>query len=262
MKMRAERLLASDGHAIAIVARDGCLASIAQAQDETGQYDEMRVRCPRPGRMGTWFDGVDRMLSAVPVSAVATDEDDSKTPSFPVVQVITASGATMRVAKAGDAAKLLREVRSLASELQASEVPAPGPVSASGWQMLRVAGPAHVVFAGEPLNGVLEARVSTDGQYLCQFSSNTDDGPLRATKSGYLPPQHASQAIDEVLKPFEGLGPGERPKATYAVGVQRGVERNASVTSIAAVFERFSSFQDVLGDACLPELEAPAPLGP
>jgi hypothetical protein len=108
------------------------------------------------------------------------------------------------------------------------------------------------------LSGVLDARVSTTGQYLCEFMANTDDGPLRATKSGWIAPQHAAHAIDEVLRPFEALAPNERPKATYASGIKAGSETKASATTLGAVFQRFGPFQDALGDACLPQLDAPA----
>ncbi len=261
VKMHVERVLASDGKSISIAARDGCLASIAQITDQAGSHDEMRVRCPKPGRMGQWFDGVDRMTSAFPMARLENEEDDSKL-QLPAVELVTAAGVGMRLTRSGDAAKVLEQIRSLTAELQSSETPAPGPDSPAGWQMLRVSGPAHVMFGGEPLTGVLDARVSTNGQYLCEFNSNTDDGPLHATKSGFIPPQHASRAIDEVLKPLEPIGPGEHAKSTYALGIKGGAERKASATSTAAVFDRFSSFQDVLGDACLPELEAPAAPGP
>lgn len=259
VKTRIERVMVSDGHGIAIAARDGCLASIAEASDDTGDMDEMRVRCPRPDRMATFFTGVDRITSAAQLARVGEEDGDVEAPA---AQVLTAGGVAMRVTKKNDAEKLLAEMKKLGAELQAAEAPAPGPASPGGWQMLRLSGPAHVVFAGEALTGVLDARVSTTGQYLCEFMANTGDGPLRATKSGWIPPQHAARAIDEVLRPFEAIGPNERPKATYASAVKAGAEKKASSTTIAAVFQRFGPFQDALGDACLPELDAPAPPGP
>jgi hypothetical protein len=259
VKMHIERLMVSDGHGIAIAARDGCLASISEATDDTGNYDEMRVRCPRADRMAAFFSGVDRLTSGVQLTRVGDEDMDVEAPA---AQVLTAGGVALRVTQKGDAEKLLAEVKKLGAELQAHESPSPGPDSPGGWQLLHVSGPAHVVFAGEPLQGVLDARVSTTGQYLCEFMANTDDGPLRASKSGWIAPQHAAQAIDEVLRPFEALGPNERPKATYALGVKAGAEAKASNTAVGAVFERFGPFQDALGDACLPELEPPAPPGP
>jgi hypothetical protein len=257
--MRIERVMVADGHGILVAARDGCLASIAQAADETGDMDELRIRCPRPERMSTFFQGLDRMASAMTMSK---EGDVDMEITGPAAQVVTAGGVSMRAAKEGDAAKLVAEVHALDGELGRGESPAPGPASPSGWQLLRVSGPAHVVFAGEPLTGVLDARVSTNGQYLCEFMANTNDGPLRATKSGWIAPQHASRAVEEVLRPFQSIGPDERPRATYVLGVQGGAERKASWTSVAAVFERFGPVQDVLGDACLPELDKPAPAGP
>ncbi|HEY8080329.1 MAG TPA: hypothetical protein VIF62_39635, partial [Labilithrix sp.] len=180
----------------------------------------------------------------------------------PTAQIITAGGVALRATKAAEAMKLATEVKGLEGELGRSEAPSPGPASPAGWQLMRVSGPAHVVFAGEALTGVLDARVSTSGQYLCEFMANTNDGPLRATKSGWIPPQHAARAIDEVLRPFQALSPNERPHTTYASAVQAGAERKASWASIPEVFERFGPFQDALGDACLPELDKPAPLGP
>ena len=44
---------------------------------------------------------------------------------------------------------------------------------------------------------------------------------------------------------------------TFAAGVSAGAERRANAASTAMVFERFAAVQDVLGDACLPELDPP-----
>ena len=93
---------------------------------------------------------------------------------------------------------------------------------------------------------------------LCEFMTNIGDGPMRATKSGWLTQDAATHAIDEVLGPFAAIGPNERSRATYAAGTKAGAERRSNASSTAAVFERFANLQDALGDACLPELEAPA----
>jgi hypothetical protein len=124
--------------------------------------------------------------------------------------------------------------------------------------MLHVMGPAHVLLAGTPARGVFEARVSTNGQYMCEFITNVGDEPMRATKSGWLTPGTASRAIDEVLGPFNAVEGNEPAKTTFAAGTKAGAEQRSNFVSTAAVFERFSEMQDALGDACLPELEPPS----
>ena len=47
-------------------------------------------------------------------------------------------------------------------------------------------GAAHVLLGGAPARGVLDARLSTSGQYFCEFVSATEDGSVRATKSGWI----------------------------------------------------------------------------
>ena len=242
-----------------MVARDGCVATVSSAQLEAGPTDELRVRCPRPERMRSWFDGVDKLTSSVTFTPGKDEDDDADDGPLPSAEVVTAQGNTLRVVKTNDAQRLLGEVRALAAELAAAEMPAPGPSTPAGWQMLRVAGPAHVYFAGTPTRGVLEARVSTTGQYLCEFNADTSEGPMRATKSGWLSPTIASRAIDEVLKPFEGLGPSDRPRPVFAAGIDAKGERQATVSATAAVFERFGPVQDALGDACVPALDSPVP---
>lgn len=250
---RIERVLVADRGVVAMVARGGCVATVTSAELEAGSSDELRVRCPRPERLATWFAGVDKLTASVPLE----EENDDDDVSLPAAELVTAKGTILRVAKKTDAERLAGEVRAFAAELAANEMPAPGPASPAGWQMLRVSGPAHVFFAGAPTKGVLDARVSTTGQYFCEFLANTEDGPMRATKSGWIAPATASHAIDEVLVPFEGLGEGERPRATFAAGMTASGERKASASATAAVFERFGPVQDALGDACVPELEAP-----
>ena len=133
--------------------------------------------------------------------------------------------------------------------------------------MLRVTGPARIFLGGAPTTGVLEARISTNGQYLCEFVASTRSGPIRATKSGWISPSIAATAIDDILSPFADIEAAERPsggslRATFAAGTAGGAERRANAASTAAVFVRFARVQDALGEACLPELDSPsAPLG-
>jgi hypothetical protein len=155
--------------------------------------------------------------------------------------------------------RLLAEVRALSEELARSEQPTPGPASEDGWHMLHVAGPANVLFAGTPAHGNFEARMSTNGQYDCEFVNDVGDGPMRASKSGWISPSVASRAIDEVLGPFTEVAPHEAPTSTYAAGTKNGTEKKSAAGSTAAVFERFAELQEALGDACLPELEPPPP---
>lgn len=252
---RVQRVLVAERGVVAMVARDGCVATVTSAELEAGSSDELRVRCPRPERLATWFAGVDKLTASVPLEEENDDEDEDV--PLPVAELVTSKGRVLRVTNKTDAERLAGEVRAFTAELAASEMPSPGPASPAGWQMLRVSGPAHVFFAGTPTKGVLDARVSTSGQYFCEFLANTEDGPMRATKSGWIAPKTASHAIDEVLVAFEGLAEGERPQATFASGVTANGERKASASSTAAVFERFAPVQDALGDACVPELEAP-----
>jgi hypothetical protein len=251
-----ERVLVADKGVVAMVARDGCVATVTTSESQTGSSDELRVRCPRPERMKTWFGGVDRLTASVQLEPTKEEMETEDLP-LPSAEIVTASGKMMHVVQKNDAQRLLAEVRALTAELASAEIPGPGPETPRGWQMLRVSGPAHVFFAGAPTRGVLDARMSTTGQYFCEFLANTDEGPMRATKSGWIAPTTASKAIDEVLQPFEGLGDAERPRATFASGTTSTGERKASASATAAVFARFAPVQDALGDACVPELEAP-----
>lgn len=258
---RIERLVVAEKGSIAMVSREGCLATIQTTQVETGASDELRVRCPKPERLKQWFEGANRVMAQFAFDPVKEEEEDDaeeeKTP-LPAAKVLTASGTTLRVTKSADVKRLIHEVKSLSAELAAAEEPSPGPASPAGWQMLHVMGPAHVLFAGTPARGLLEARVSTNGQYLCEFMTNIGEGPMRATKSGWLKQEIATHAVDEVLGPFAAVGPNERSRSTYAAGTKAGAERRSNASSTAAVFERFANIQDALGDACLPELEAPS----
>lgn len=241
-----------------MLSRGGCLATVQTSKGQASPHDELRVRCPRPERLKTWFEAADRMMATLSLEpAKDDDEDESAAPALPVAKLLTSSGKMLRVAKPADVEALAAEVRALSEELASAEQVAPGPASANGWQMLHVSGPAHVLLAGTPARGTFEARVSTNGQYLCEFSTTLGDGPIRATKSGWLAPATASHAIDEVLGPFNAVGPEEKARATYAAGTKNGAEQRSNAASTAEVFTRFSEMQDALGDACLPELDAP-----
>jgi hypothetical protein len=243
-----------------MVARGGCVAVLRTSEGQAGSNDELRVRCPKPERLKAWFDATDRVVGSLalePMQDKESAERESDDDDAPMAKVLTASGKTLKVTRPADVQKLAAEVRALSAELASAEAVSPGPPSPAGWQMLHVVGPAHVLFAGTPARGVFEARVSTTGQYLCEFMANIGDGPLRATKSGWLSPTTATHAIDEVLVPFNAVGPNEHQKPTYAAGMSGGAERRSNAGSTAEVFERFAKVQDALGDACLPELEAP-----
>lgn len=252
--LRFERVLVGEKGRVAMVARDGCVATIGKAGEEAGGLEELRIRCPRPDRMKAWFAAVDRITANVVVESADEDAEDVTLPS---AELVTKKGVVMHVKRRADAESLLGEVRALTEELASAEMPSPGPRSAGGWQMLRVAGPAHVVLGGSPTAGVLEARMSTSGQYLCEFVANKERGPVRATKSGWITPTMAARAIDDVLGPFADVSAPERRPATYVVAVTGGAERRANTASTAAVFQRFARVQDALGDACLPELDPP-----
>lgn len=254
---RVQRLVVADRGSITMVARDGCVAAVRTSDSEKGSHDELRVRCPKPERMDAWFDGTDRVLGALAVEPIK-DEDEEEESKLPMAKLLTASGKMLRVTKPDDVEKLAREVRALSAELASMEQVSPGPASADGWQMLHVIGPAHVLFAGTPAKGVLDAHVSTNGQYLCEFTTNVGDEPMRATKSGWLAPGTASHAIDEVLGPLNEIAPNEKSKSTYAEGTKAGAAHRSNAVSTVAVLERFSEMQDALGDACLPELEPPS----
>lgn len=252
---RFERVLVAEKGVISMVARDGCVATMASGMDETGEVEEMRVRCPKLDRIKAWFAGVDRIASGIALQP-ATDDSAEDTP-LPAAELVTKRGDVMLVTKRADAARLLDEVRALSAELASAEMPKPGPTSEQGWELLRVSGPAHVFLGGSPTAGLLDARISTNGQYLCEFVATTRGGPIRATKSGWITPSIAARAIDEVLSPLADASSAERRPATFASGTAGGAERRANAASTPAVFQRFSHVQDALGDACLPELDPP-----
>lgn len=257
---RIERVLVSDGTTLSMAARRGCLAAVQTGNDRGGR-DELRIRCPKPERMKAWFEGVDRLTANLAVEPV-DDDDRERVINSADAQLVIANGAVVRLTNAADAGRLSSEVRALAAELAAAETPAPGPASPAGWQMVRVAGPAHVLFAGDPARGVLDAKMSTSGQYFCEFVTQTDDGPIRATKSGWIAQATAARAIDEVLVPFKALGGEERPRTMFVAATTAGAEKKADAASMPAVLERFEHVQHALGDACLPTLETgSAPAG-
>lgn len=253
MGIRFQRVLVAEHGVVVMVARDGCVATVTESG--AGDAEEMRVRCPRPERLKAWFSAVDRLIGGVAVVPVTEDSPD-ETP-LPAAELVTPKGELLQVQNGADAERLLGEVRALVAELAAAEMPSPGPSSANGWQMLRVAGPAHVILGGNEAAGVLDARMSTNGQYLCDFVANTGGGPIRATKSGWISPVVAARAIDDVLSPLADVGGAERRPTTLASGIASGSERRANVASTGAVFQRFAHVQEALGDACLPELDPP-----
>jgi hypothetical protein len=256
MGVRFSRVLVAEKGSIVMVARDGCVAAITSVNEQKGEAEEMRVRCPKPERLKAWFASVDKITASIPVEPVTDDSPDELL--LPAAELVTSKGAIVLVKERADAERLLGEVRALSAELASSEMPAPGPTSANGWQLLRVAGPAHVFMGGAPTSGLLDARMSTNGQYLCEFVTTTDDGPIRASKSGWIAPTVASRAIDEVLSPLADVGTADRHNTTFASGIAGGAERRANAASTGAVFQRFALVQDALGDACLPELDPPS----
>jgi hypothetical protein len=255
MGARFSRVLVAEKGAILMVARDGCVATVATVTTDSVESEEMRVRCPKPERLKAWFVGVDKITAGIAVEPVTEDSPDDV--PLPAAELVTSKGVVMLVQRRSDAERLLGEVRALSAELASAETPSPGPTSANGWQLLRVSGPAHVFMGGTATTGQLDARMSTNGQYLCEFVTNNAGGPIRASKSGWLSPVVAAHTIDEVLSPLADLGSGEHRNTTFAAGIAGGLERRANAASTAAVFERFAVVQDVLGDACIPELEPP-----
>lgn len=265
--VRFQRVLVAERGVVVMVARDGCVATVSSSGDQgsdasgrsnedSASSEEMRVRCPRPERLKAWFTAVDRLTAGLSVVPVTDDSPDDI--PLPAAELVTAKGDVLQVAKREEAERLLGEVRALVAELAAAETPSPGPSSANGWQMLRVSGPAHVILGGAEAAGQLDARMSTNGQYLCEFVATTSGGPIRATKSGWISPVVAARAIDDVLSPLsDGNNAGERRPTTIAAGVASGAERRANVASTGAVFLRFAHVQEALGDACLPELDPP-----
>lgn len=256
-----KKLLVAEPNRVAMVAREGCVSTMRTSGSEVGD-DEIRVSCPTKERLASWMRGADRivaklMLSAAPEPAQEEDRVSGEHVQ-PSAKLLLSSGKLMTVTKPDEVARLANELRALESELASAEQPAPGPATPAGWQMLHVSGPAHVVFAGTPAQGVLEARVSTSGQYLCEFVTGSNAGAMRATKSGWIPSGSAAHVIDEVLAPFNATE-SDGAKPSFAGGIQNGQERKSNTASTAAVFERFAGVQEALGDACLPELEGPTP---
>ena len=232
---------------IAMVAKNGCLSIVY----ETKRGDEMAVQCPKADRLSSWLAANDPIALKMPLAKL--DGEESEDIPLPAAQIMNAEGDIYRVARREDVAKLLDSVRTLSKELAAQEEPKPGPATPIGWQMIHVAGPAHVGIAGNVAQGELDARVSSTGQYLCEFSTNG----LHAKKSGFIAKDVAPRALDEVLGPFESST--EASKHAFVSATAKGEEKRANAPSSQAVMERFGQPQDVLGDACLPEFEGAAP---
>ncbi|MBX3226083.1 MAG: hypothetical protein KIT84_29090 [Labilithrix sp.] len=274
-----EKILVTEKGSIAIVERDGCMAMVRETPTPSGPVDEIQTRCAKPERMQKWFEGADKVASKMALEPMKVperpalrhhgrghtlDEGDESAqaivdPRGPATaKVLTANGRLMRVTKDADVTRMNAEVRAFADELAGAEKVAPGPASANGWQMLHVSGPARVMFAGTPTRGTLDARVSTNGQYLCEFTTVFGgDSPVRATKSGWLKPASAARAIDVVLGPWSAPTAAVPPRTAFAAGMKGGTEQRSSPAATAAVFELFGEVQEALGDACLPELEPP-----
>lgn len=257
MAPRIERLVVAERGTVSMVARGGCVATVRTSDAEVGGEDELTVRCPKPERLKSWFDGAEQVLAGLSYELVKEDDEEGEI-ALPVAKLLTAAGRTLKVTRPAEVQRLAGEVRALSAELAQAAVPAPGPASPEGWQMLHVSGPAHVLFSGTPTRGFFEARLSTNGQYLCDFIASVGSGAMHATKSGWISPMLASRTIDEVLTPFRAPEPTEDSKSTFAAGMKEGTERRSHAASTAAVFERFTQIQEVLGDACLPELEPPS----
>lgn len=239
---------------MSVVERDGCLATI---QNE----DELHTRCAKPERMKAWFEAADQSLSNAEVELMTKEQlriDDSSSDEKKArsVRMLTAGGKALRLTKSAEVSKFLSDVHALEGELAGAEKVTPGPATEGGWQMVHVAGPAHVLFAGAPTRGMLDARLSTNGQYLCEFTTTS----AKATKSGWIKPASAAHVIDVVLAPWSEQGATEGARSTsFAAGTKGGTEQRSNPAATAAVFELFSEVQDALGDACLPELESPSP---
>lgn len=262
--LQIQKVLLAEPDRVTMIARGGCVQSL-RASGAAGGDDELRLRCPKKDRLESWIHATSGVASKLTLTEAPdpVDDDDAQPAkidrSKPMAKLLLASGKVMLVAKPDDVMKLAKEVHAFETELASGEQPAPGPASPSGWQMLHVTGPAHVMFAGTPARGVLEAKVSTSGQYLCEFVTASAGGAMRATKSGWIPPRSAAHAIDQVLAPFNATDGSGAEKTSFAGGIQNGQERKSNPASTGAVFERFADVQEALGDACLPELEGPTP---
>ena len=256
-----------DRGAIAIVDREGCLASVRERVSPIGPVAEIQTRCPKPERMQAWFDQADKFTDSIAYAPMG-GEDNAESESDALdnklgdhldmntvsAKVLVSNGRALRVTNPADIEKLTAQVRALSDELAGAETVAPGPASPGGWQMLHVNGPAHVMFAGQPARGTFDARVSTNGQYKCEFITNIGgEAPITAMKSGWLKPTSAAHAIDVVLQPFAGGTDAEH--GAFAAGTKSGNEQKTSTAATPAVLQLFGEVQEALGDACLPELE-------
>ncbi len=245
---RSVKVMVGDKGMLAMVQKNGCLSIVY----ETKKGDEMAVQCPKADRIAVWLAANDPIALRMPLAKL--DEQPDEIP-LPAAQIMNAEGDVYNVTRKEDVQRLLGSVRALSKELASEEEPKPGPSSPMGWQMMRVAGPAHVGVAGTIAQGTLDARVSSSGQYLCEFSTEG----LHAKKSGVIPKDGAPRALDEILGPFQASA--EKSKTAYVAAYAKGEEKRANSASSREVIDRFGHLQDVLGDACLPELEGPAPIG-
>jgi hypothetical protein len=253
MTAQIDKILVTENGVLSVVERDGCMATVKSE-------DELHTRCAKPERMQAWFEGADKVAAKIATEPVKSGHAaDDVDPSQSSAKMLTTAGKSLRVMKAADIAKLNADVRALSDELAGAEkMVVPGPASEHGWQMVHVKGPARVMFAGTPTRGRFEARLSTSGQYLCEFTTASADGaPVTATKSGWIKPASAVHAVDVVLAPLGAAAPDSAP-TSFAAGTKAGAEQRSNAAGTAAVFELFGEVQDALGDACLPELEPPA----
>jgi len=250
---------------VAMVARDGCVATMEQRSGSEGEGDieELHLRCPKNERIAAWFSRVESLATAmVTDSRVGNARGDASGSDLPrqstaAAEFVTKRGEIRVVQNPRDAQTLANEVRALSRELAGAEHPAPGPASVKGWEMLHVGGTAHVMLRGVPTSGRFEAHMSTSGQYLCEFETRTGDGPLRASKSGRISSLLAARAIDDVLGAVAEADRANGARDTFASGTVKGATHWASRAATVGIFARFSLVQDALGDACLPELEPP-----
>src|SRR5689334_419310 len=51
VKGRFQRVLVAEHGIVAMVGREGCVATVSAGTDDTGDFEEMRVRCPRAERL-------------------------------------------------------------------------------------------------------------------------------------------------------------------------------------------------------------------
>jgi hypothetical protein len=79
---RIDRILVAEGGEVALATRGGCLASMRTVEGGAGSNDELRIRCPKPERIGSFFDTVDREIARIQLAPIQrhsaeSDKDDS-----------------------------------------------------------------------------------------------------------------------------------------------------------------------------------------